>query len=119
MTIGDFMALEKVVTTDGNYEYKVFVDDSEFSNMDINLISHNIYFEKSEDENLKIEYYESERDKVEIKIENDTLKIKAKVIQDWRFFNFKFKTRKVSNIKIYLPKENFNDVFITDRKSVV
>lgn len=107
---GDFNNVVNSFTMDEDYEFKELVLEDDFDYLKIDLISHNINFKHSDDDKLKVEYYESENDKVNIKVEGNTLKLKSEYKKKYRFFNFRFKSPKVSNVDIYLPKNEYQNI---------
>lgn len=109
---GDFSMISKAVNIDSEYEYKEYTSEEEFSMIFADLSSHNIVFHKSSNEKLEIKYYESEKDKVKINIQDGKLSLIGEYTKPNSIIKIRIKSYKVSTINIYLPKVFYDDVNI-------
>lgn len=102
MTGGDFTKIGAAFSRDEDYTLVEKVGEQPFSNLKVSLKNANIEVYPHEDENYKIAYYNSEYDTKEVLVENNQLKI----VQNYNYnqwFNFKFTSKKVMTIKLYMP----------------
>ncbi len=92
-------------------ETKEYVASEAFTNLDLNLSISDLEFKVSEDDSKKLVYDETEVDKYEIGISDNTLKVKFIDERKWyeRAFNWNFKPLKMT---VYLPAGNYDDLTI-------
>jgi DUF4097 and DUF4098 domain-containing protein YvlB len=99
----DFMSLNNVKLITNIYEFS----DESFNQIDINTITADIEFRKSEDGICRVVCYEREKMPHEVYIKDNTLTISAKDTRNWKdhitIFNFKTPT-----VTVYLPEGQYN-----------
>ena len=98
----------KISTT--KYEQKSYNISDAFENISIDTDTADIKFLLSENVECKVECFEEEKAKHEVKIENGTLFISEKEEKAWYdYINIGFGTPKIT---VYLPKADFSSVYI-------
>lgn len=103
LTKGDFSKTIAAFTVEDEYEFVEQTKVEDINTIYIDVVSNNIIFHKSEDGEVKVEYYESEYDKIAVNIANNRLSIIGQYKQKFRFFSFRIKPNKLKDINIYIP----------------
>lgn len=113
LTKGDFGKLKAAFVSDEDYEYVEKTGSDLINDVDVDVDDNHVTFYKSEDESYKLEYYESEYDKIIVNVIEGRLIVRNEEKHKIRFFNWKIKSHKVSQIAIYLP-QSFTGKIKTD-----
>lgn len=98
---GDLSFMKNIFCKNANYEKVVHNGSDVFTSVEIDVSTNHVQFFKSFDESYNIEYYESKNDKFNFSVQDEKLILKS--VYKFKFFNWGFKSREVSQINIYLP----------------
>lgn len=101
---GDLTKIVNAFSNDADYTLVEKHGSDQFSDLKINLKSADLAIHFYDEANYKIEFYESKYDTKSIKVENETLKIEQELGSRVNWFNFKFTSKKITTINLYLPK---------------
>jgi len=112
---GKLNAISLRFNRDADYSKTTAADVADISAVEINLKARHIVFSLSEDNSYKVEYYESERDKIMVTVTDNVLKIKDNPPK-YNFFFWGFRSRKVSTVTVVLPKD-FTDEIAVDNNT--
>lgn len=86
-------------------ETKTYDNLAEFSNIDLDLSTSDVYIYKTDDK-VKVECDDFEKLYHIVKVEDDTLKIT--MVDDYKWYEKFMQFRSGHNVKIYLPNEQYN-----------
>lgn len=107
LTIAGFIVIKgnvkKIVDTfnnDEDYQLVTKSGSESINEVNLHLLNKHVIFYQSENEDYIINYYESEKDKINFTIENGKLTLKN-VRKNFIFFNYT--SKKIRNVEIYLP----------------
>lgn len=112
LTKGDFSKVVNAFTVAEDYTY---IDRDSYVSINeilVDLTSNNISLYKSEDESIRITYYESEYDKINVTAEDGKLSVIGEYKYKFRFFDFRIKPKEYKKVDIYLPNSFAGEVAI-------
>ena len=99
-----------------DYPEKQFdIDMDIIDAVDFSLINRSFNIEKSEDDQIHLEYNENERDRIEIEIEDKKLIVKN-IVESNNVINFMINNTIVPHITLFLPEHN-NKIIIVNTKN--
>ncbi len=99
-----------------DYPEKQFdIDMDAINEIDFSLINRGINIEKSEDDQIHLEYNENERDRIEIEIEDQKLIVKN-IVESNNVINFMINNTIVPHMTLFLPEHN-NKIIIVNTKN--
>jgi DUF4097 and DUF4098 domain-containing protein YvlB len=101
---GKISNLKYVIFGDQNHTLKTLTETNSFIKLKINIVDKNIEFITSEEEEIKIEYYESEQYSFSHYFSDDTLGFYGERNFYFNFNFFNFNKSKYRTVKVYLPK---------------
>lgn len=87
-------------------ETKTYDELLEFSNIDLDLSTSDVFIYKTEDGKTKVECDDFEKLYHVVKVEDDTLKIT--MVDEYKWYEQIMKIKSGHNVKIYLPNEQYN-----------
>jgi len=95
-----------------NFETNEYVLEDDADNIDIDISTADIHFQKASDDKIKVVCTEKEKVYHEVKVTNKVLSIKEIDERHWYqkyLFNWDFRSMKVD---VYLPETQYNDITI-------
>lgn len=107
--------LDKLDTSNGTWKEREYEFSEDVENIEVLEVSNDVIFLPSQDENIHISCFESEKLKYKIGVKGKNLKVELVNEKKWyeHLFNIGIRSFKSRDLKIYLPKKAYQKLVLT------